>query len=228
MVGKRGRSRDYFLSTTPKNRPGPPGGKRALNRRHRVESLLSSACRLFLGQGVEATTIAQITAEAGTAKGSFYHYFRDKEELVATLFRSLSERVEEALDEALESLAAAETEDALSRAYRTLGLRMLPALLGEKDLVQLYLQESRGFPSPCRRPITALRERIDASALELTQAAHSRGIWRPFPPQVSAFAVVGAVEKGLHHVLTSEPEADASEWVPSLVSLVIDGLASRK
>jgi len=37
--------------------------------------------RLFREQGFAATTIEQITVAAGVAKGTFYNYFRNKEEL---------------------------------------------------------------------------------------------------------------------------------------------------
>ena len=51
----------------------------------RREELLNAALHCFLKQGVEATTIEQITTTAEVAKGTFYLYFSSKEELLAGL-----------------------------------------------------------------------------------------------------------------------------------------------
>ncbi len=46
---------------------------------------MNAAERLFLDQGVASTTIEQITAGAGVAKGSFYLHFSSKEDVVGGL-----------------------------------------------------------------------------------------------------------------------------------------------
>lgn len=54
------------------------------------KNLLDVAYKLFLKQGVSATSIAQICKEAGIAKGTFYLYFQDKEDILASLTRRIS------------------------------------------------------------------------------------------------------------------------------------------
>jgi len=46
---------------------------------------MNAAQRLFLQQGVGATTIEQITEGAGVAKGTFYLYFSSKEDMLGSL-----------------------------------------------------------------------------------------------------------------------------------------------
>jgi TetR/AcrR family transcriptional repressor of nem operon len=43
--------------------------------------LLDAAMRLMLRQGYTATTVDQVCAEAGLTKGSFFHYFKNKEQI---------------------------------------------------------------------------------------------------------------------------------------------------
>jgi len=45
------------------------------------EKLLDAALALLLARGYPATTVDEICAAAGVSKGSFYHFFRTKEEL---------------------------------------------------------------------------------------------------------------------------------------------------
>lgn len=49
------------------------------------ESLLFSAINLFKTKGIANTTVADIAKDAGTAKGTFYLYFSDKNEIIRTI-----------------------------------------------------------------------------------------------------------------------------------------------
>ncbi len=46
------------------------------------EKILRSGWDLFLKQGYEKTTVNQIIKESGTSRGSFYHHFSGKEEIL--------------------------------------------------------------------------------------------------------------------------------------------------
>lgn len=52
--------------------------KIAENKQIKRENLLTSAYNLFIRKGVQATSIDEITDNAGVAKGTFYLYFEDK------------------------------------------------------------------------------------------------------------------------------------------------------
>ena len=65
------------------------------DRRARIEQ---TALALFLQNGIENTSINQITKQAQIAKGTFYLYFKDKDELVRS---SLVHQNLKALDQAL-------------------------------------------------------------------------------------------------------------------------------
>jgi AcrR family transcriptional regulator len=51
----------------------------------RREELLDTALALFLEHGFERTSVEQITMAVGVAKGTFYHYFATKQELLEQL-----------------------------------------------------------------------------------------------------------------------------------------------
>ena len=55
--------------------------------------LQQTAPHLFQKQGYEQTTILQITNEAGVAKGTFFNYFRTKEEVLQSVFFSRIESI---------------------------------------------------------------------------------------------------------------------------------------
>ena len=47
--------------------------------------IIDAAWRLFYRQGYDDTTVEEIIEESGTSRGSFYHYFPAKDDLLSTL-----------------------------------------------------------------------------------------------------------------------------------------------
>lgn len=47
--------------------------------------IIEAAKRLFSEKGYESTTVAQITEEAGVAKGTFFNYFENKDEIMCCM-----------------------------------------------------------------------------------------------------------------------------------------------
>ncbi len=79
--------------------------------RARTETLLlDAALRLFARQGVGATAIHQIAAEAGVANGTFYNYFRTRDEVAEAVSVRLAERLQEEI-----TASAADVTDAAER-----------------------------------------------------------------------------------------------------------------
>ncbi len=56
--------------------------KTARNTRGKI---IDAAWKLFYRQGYDDTTVEEIIEESGTSRGSFYHYFQGKDELLSTL-----------------------------------------------------------------------------------------------------------------------------------------------
>ncbi len=98
--------------------------------RRRRAALLEVGERLFAEHGYRAVSIAQITGNAGLATGSFYNYFRSKEEFYARILDLIERR---AIGEARRVIARFESPmNQLKALYRfiTLGLRRSPILRG--------------------------------------------------------------------------------------------------
>ena len=67
----------------------------------RRDDLMNAAERLFLAQGIEPTTIDQITAAADVAKGTFYLYFESKEDVLVALRRRFENNFLDAVESAV-------------------------------------------------------------------------------------------------------------------------------
>jgi AcrR family transcriptional regulator len=65
--------------------------------------VLDAAVELFGHQGYERTSVAQVVAAAGVAKGGFYHHFASKEDLLYEVYGDLISRQLAAMDVIVEA-----------------------------------------------------------------------------------------------------------------------------
>lgn len=142
----------------------PPASARGTRTR---EALVRAARIVFERDGFVGARITDITAQAGIAAGSFYTYFRRKEEVFAAVIEQLGE---EMLRPPGPDLADREDPiaviEAANRAYlaayrrnaKLMGLMEQVALL-DPDFHRLRLQRARAFTRRNARAITYLQER---------------------------------------------------------------------
>lgn len=82
-------------------------GKRQMAKGNNTKAKIARvAWKLFHEKGYEETTIDEIILQSGTSKGSFYHYYSGKDELLASLpeiFDAKYEEVMQALDPEMDS-----------------------------------------------------------------------------------------------------------------------------
>ncbi|WP_117234691.1 TetR/AcrR family transcriptional regulator [Vibrio maerlii] len=63
------------------------------------EQILQSALELISEQGIESTSTAQIAKAAGVAKGTLFHHFENKSQLIDDLFKHLKQQLYNSMGE---------------------------------------------------------------------------------------------------------------------------------
>jgi AcrR family transcriptional regulator len=166
----------------PKHKPRtkPPAERRS--------ELMDAAQKLFLGQGVAATTIEQITSEAGVAKGTFYLYFSRKEDILGALGDRFAEQHLATIKTALAQVPAADWKAKLN-AWTS------ACLDGYLDSIELHDVLFYGFGPPTREGLVK-NIVIDHLAGLLREGAEA-GAWRIEDAQCAAVFVFS----GLHAVV---------------------------
>lgn len=67
----------------------------------RKRHVIKKAHQLFIDKGFQATSIQDILDYAQISKGTFYNYFSSKNELLISIFKTISEEIEKELNELL-------------------------------------------------------------------------------------------------------------------------------
>ena len=115
------------FSDAPK-RERPTKGKRTADKRERI---LRAAIEVFAQNGFYATRVSEIAKAAGVADGTIYLYFRNKDDVLISIFE---DRITKLLEVLRREIDAAEGFEARLRVVieRQLGL-----LEGQRDLAEV-------------------------------------------------------------------------------------------
>lgn len=212
----------------PSERPGVVGGKRDANRKQRISQLCDAALGLYLEHGIGAVTVDQIVERAGVAKGSFYRYFQDQPELVATLLEPLGDAIRGAMAQAEERIAGVTDPAELPAIYLGMAAQLAASARNQQDLVRLYLQECRSPAAGARKPVRDLADEVAQRAVRLSTVARDFGLLDRSDPRVGALTVVGAVERLTFAVLSGEDVGAVHQLPGTLISVILDGVRKRQ
>lgn len=128
-----------------------------------AQRLVVAAVDLFVEQGYDATTVAQIAERAGVTKSTFFRYFPDKRELLVagqeTLSRLLADGIAEApadsgpLDAVAAGLVRASSE--MGPENRALGPRLKAAVAASTELQERDALKSVGLAAAMTHALEA-------------------------------------------------------------------------
>jgi len=140
----------------------------------RRNEILSCAESLFNMLGYEDTTVSAIIGEAGIAKGTFYHYFASKEELLDSLADRVAREVFEAMQQIVEGndIAAEklrrvhETAGAFKSVHAALLLEYLRALYRPENLIARHKMNEKTLAAVVPAYARIVRQGIQEGAFD--------------------------------------------------------------
>jgi TetR/AcrR family fatty acid metabolism transcriptional regulator len=167
------------------------------------ERIRRAAVHVFSREGFDRTSVKSIAEEAGVAVGTIYNHFRDKDDLLISIF-------EEEFDQRMTFL------EELRRArlpVRDQVQRLLEDHFGRarehKDLAELLLYERFHRGGRLQKRIVPLQREIVERIAEILRAGIDEGWIRPCHPKVVAQALFDLVQTMTACWVLSDPgEAD--------------------
>lgn len=156
--------------------------------------LLETAIRLFGKHGYHVTTVPMIVGASGSSTGSFYFYFRNKEDVFRAALERFGERIAEALNIAITTAG----ENPLEQ-MRAAVERLVLFMAENPDEARILIVESSGLGAR----LEEIRRRIvDSHARSVEQALLKvRSGFPPLDPALVARCWVGSVYESVYHWL---------------------------
>lgn len=186
--------------------PRPARRERAVRARTRG-MLLDAAVRVFARKGAGAAAIHEIAAEAGVANGTFYNYFRSREELVEAASVRLAERFDREI--AASRVAVADPAERVAIGCRRFVLRALHDPTWGAALLRVWASSG------------VVNARTAAGLLEDLRAGRRRGRLRYESEQAAVDLAQGTVLAGMRAVLEGRA---AETHAAAVATLVLRGL----
>jgi AcrR family transcriptional regulator len=198
-------------------------------RRGKRELILDAAIRVFARTGFHRARVSDIAGEAGIAYGLVYHYFKNKEEILNTIFDERWSGFLETVEAIADSPAS--TQERLAGITATIlgAYRMHPEWV--KVLV-LEIQRSSRFAEPGQ--IRAVGKLFEAVERILRDGQAKGEVRSDLDPDVAAYVVIGGLETIVTGLVLGVIEIDAGQTehdyylkvARTVVSIYLRGLAA--
>jgi len=138
----------------------------------RKEQLLESAKKIFAQKGYYETYVEEIIRDAAIGKGTFYRYFKNKEEIfVALLHRFLDQWEVQVLFDTQE-----QRQKNLLGYFKILIRRSLNFFLNNEDLCNIYLRVGPGLNTIYEPFLGKFENRMLSYIVNELEAAEKKGI----------------------------------------------------
>jgi len=152
-------------------------------------AILDSAQTVIARQGYHRAQISRIAAEAGVAAGTVYLYFKNKPDLLISLFR---DRLGTLIEQARGNLA--EAADPLEKLRRFIW-HHLHALAGSKDLAMVTQIEMRQADLSVQQEISQIMKGYFHVIDEIIEAGQATGVFRQVDSRLVRNLVYGTLDQ---------------------------------
>lgn len=168
----------------------------------RLDELMTAAEALFLAQGVEATTISDIAERAQVAKGTFYHYFTSKHDMLVALGERYTAQF---LTQLQAAVAACDDGDWIGKlqAWVHANVATYVATYRTHDIVYTnHHHHDRANPA---------RNAILDQLTGILEGGAAAGVWSLDAPRITALLIYSGVHGATDDLIVS-PDLDSTQF----------------
>ena len=161
----------------------------------RLDELMNAAEKLFLDNGVDSTTINDIVEAAQVAKGTFYHYFSSKNEILESLGKRYTDQFLVSLETAVATCAEGDWVGRF-RAWIHASIVTYVDTFHLHDIV--YTNHHHHDRS------NQAKNAILDQLLEIIEGGKVAGLWAPENPRVVALLIYSGVHGATDDVIATQ------------------------
>ena len=172
--------------------------RRPTGKQERRDQILGIARDVFARRGYHQTTIDEIVAQAGIARGTFYLYFEDKR----AIFSELVDRFAMRINQAILPIATDDAARPVAEQVRENIRVILRTCLGERAMTKILLTDAVGVDPAFDRKLSTFYETVVQLLVESLKDGQTLGIVADGEPRVLAYLSIGALKELLYQAVT--------------------------
>ncbi|HEY2408346.1 MAG TPA: TetR/AcrR family transcriptional regulator [Polyangiaceae bacterium] len=179
----------------------------ALNKTERRQQILSVAREVFAKRGYHQTTIDDIVAQAGVARGTFYLYFEDKRAVFSDLIDRFAGQISMAITRIVTDDPARPVVDQVRENARAI----IATCLADRATTKILFTDAVGIDPAFDRKLATFYDTVVQLLTESLKDGQALGIVADGEPRVLAYLTIGALKELLYQAVTlgfAEESAD--------------------
>jgi AcrR family transcriptional regulator len=179
----------------------------ALPKNERRQQILSVAREVFAKRGYHQTTIDDIVAQAGVARGTFYLYFEDKR----AVFSDLVDRFAGQLSVAIVRIVTDDPGRSVVEQVRENIRAIIGTSLADRAMTKILFTDAVGIDPAFDRKLQTFYDTVVQLLTESLKDGQALGIVADGEPRVLAYLTIGALKELLYQAVTlgfAEESAD--------------------
>ena len=187
------------------------------------ERILKAAITVFARNGFFNSRISEIAREADVADGTIYLYFKNKDDILISIFEESLEDILNNVNGQLEVVTGA-----LPKLRAFIGFHLQQTMINPSlaEVLQVELRQSTKFMKEYQK--TKFKKYLDLIS-DIVIAGQISGEIRPdVHPGVVKRLLFGALDEIALHWVLSRKRYDLKESAEQLANIIIDGLAVVK
>jgi len=151
--------------------------------------IIEAAVRTFVRNGYHGSRVSDIANEAGVAYGLVYHYFKNKEEILRTIFKENWSMLLRAVQEIEKS------KKSLREQLEAIVHFILQAYRRNPELIEVIVLEVTRSPRFMEKESLALFTRVFTSFERMIMREKRKGGIRPgINPRIACYMILGSLE----------------------------------
>ncbi|MBL8148560.1 MAG: TetR/AcrR family transcriptional regulator [Blastocatellia bacterium] len=184
----------------------------------KYESILLAAIRVFARNGFFNSKVADVARDAGVADGTVYLYFKNKEDLLVSIFNYT---IDEAIEKASTEMAIASSPS--DKVLRLAGLHL--SLMGrDKNLAKVFQLEFRQLQFSEQFSAAKLNQYTEF-ILTAIQEGQQAGIFRSsIDPQIAAKVLYGALDEMVTNWILAPSDSGLPLKADAVVEIFLNGV----
>lgn len=179
----------------------------AASKAERRAHILTAARDAFAKRGYHQSTIDDIVAEAGVARGTFYLYFEDKR----AVFSDLMDRFFTSLTMAINRIDIGPTATPVAEQARGNIRGIIGMCLADRAMTKILLSDAHGVDPAFDRKLSTFYDAVVQLLTDSLREGQTLGIVADGEPRVLAYLTMGALKELLYQAVTlglAEESAD--------------------
>jgi AcrR family transcriptional regulator len=188
-------------------------------------ALIESAIHMFQKKGFQLTRVSDIVSAAGVSQGTFYNYFKSKEEIFRDICNEFINELQTLFIERTEHLFDGDTvEEIVANVHRI--VRDVIRIYRENlSVAELLFREGIGNGGLFKEIYEDILTIFLALIEEQIKKARSRGLVQMKDPAIASVLLFGLFERGLFYFMLIRRDTDLVKLEQVMVDFILNALS---